>query len=68
MNQNSELGDINSSKKIDLTVQADNNSSSNAIGVVNLEVDSNTDLPQEYFQFISQENESMRIEIQEMTS
>lgn len=39
----------------------------NTTGVVNLEVDSNTDLPQEYFQFIQQENQTMKEEIDEIT-
>ena len=33
----------------------------------NLEVDSQTDLPQEYFQFIAQENQSMKEEIDQIT-
>ena len=35
---------------------------------MNLEVDSNTDLPQEYFLFIQQENQSMKEEIEEITA
>ena len=34
----------------------------------NLEIDSNTDLPHEYFQFIQQENQSMKEEIEEVTA
>lgn len=32
-----------------------------------MEVDSNTDLPQEYFQFIQQENQTMKEEIDEIS-
>ena len=46
----------------------DEQKSTVAIEAVNLEVDSNTDLPQEYFLFIQQENQSMKEEIEEITA
>lgn len=45
-----------------------NTNNNDVLGVRELECDSNTDLPQEYFQFLQQENQAIKEQIEEVTA
>ena len=45
-----------------------NTNHNDVLGVRELECDSNTDLPQEYFQFLQQENQAIKEQIEEVTA
>ena len=45
-----------------------NTNNNEVLGVCELECDSNTDLPQEYFQFLQQENQAIKEQIEEVTA
>ena len=45
-----------------------NTNNNEVLGVRELECDSNTDLPQEYFQFLQQENQAIKEQIEEVTA